>query len=275
MHAMAGAGRLRGLAILGAVAAALLVLVSTFANVFTVDLPASRRDVGITVHLTNWGVETTIGTDIVPNLLLAPRTGYPLVFCAAVLLGAAVVSAMARSSAATRVASLLSAVGAALMAGVAWSVVLVVSRFTDMFDMLPPGDDRTVGTSPGPGLWLLGGAVVLAGGASVAAFLRGREETVPPEADLATPALGFPVPVRLPDQDVPASTPARNAPPPPEPPPLATLPPDVEVPEQPYVRHAVDVPPPPTGLAPLAGPATAEPEPTAGRDSADRPNDGP
>ncbi|MCT2587283.1 hypothetical protein [Actinophytocola gossypii] len=262
MHAMAGAGRLRGLAILGTVAAGLLVLVSTFVNVFTLELSVSGSNMEATVHLTNWGVETTVGSEIAPNLLLAPHTGYPLMFCAAVLLGAAIVSATARSSAATRVAGLLSAVGAAFLAGVVWSVVLMASRLSEMFDFLPPTDDRTVSTSAAPGLWLLGGAVGLALGAAVAAFLRGREEPVLPEADLATPPMGFAV--QSPDQGEPVSQPVQDSPRP-----------DVEVPEQPYVRHAVDVPPPPTGLAPLAGPATSGAEPSAGSESADRPNDGP
>jgi len=252
MHAMAGAGRLRGLAILGAVAAGLLVLVATFATLCTAVLPTARNQAELTFELTNWGVESNWDDEIATDLFVAPDTGYPLVFCAVVLFAAGVVSGAARSTPGARAAGLLTAVGAALLVGVAWSVGMVVLPFGDAFDLQRDGAP-VAELSAGSGLWLLGAAVVLAVGAAVAAFLRGREEHVPPEADLATPALGFPVPVQLPNQDPPPSAPA-----PPDIPPPDIPPPDI--PEQPYVRHAADVPPPPTGLAPLAGPAPTDPE---------------
>ncbi|MPZ83719.1 MAG: hypothetical protein GEV28_26340 [Actinophytocola sp.] len=279
------ASRLRLAAAGCALLAAVGGMVGSFLDLFTGELKIDG-ETQLSLSVTSWGFDVEGGDPFGA----VPTSGYPLVFAAVLLFGAASMSALAASAAATpgttRGAAVVTVAGTAFLAGVVWAVGMELASFAGSFR--PVGittDGVTVEQSLGPGLWFLLVAVALAIAAAVLALLRPRRRTVPVgyqvspyQADMSTPRHGFPIPVALPGQAPPPVAQQRPhapfTPPPMAPIADATAPPPstmsypnprpVTPPPPGYPRPAPPVPP--TTPSPPSQPAdpspAAEPSPT-------------
>jgi hypothetical protein len=285
------AARLRLVAAGCALLAAVGALVGSFLNLFSGRLMVSG-DQQASMSITSWGF-TVQGAD---QFGAVPISGYPLVFAAVALFGAASMSGLAATAAATpgttRAAAVVTVAGTAFLVGVVWSVGMDLASFVNSFQPVGAVDNVSVERSLGPALWFLLAAVVLALIAAVTALLAPRRRPVaasyapsPYQADLTTPRHGFPVPVAFPAQDRPtpfmpppmtpivdATAPGTMshpnlhpvAPPPPRPDLLPTPPPS---------SHPIDPTPPPPPIEPPA--PSQSPDPSSPPDLSRPPNSGP
>jgi hypothetical protein len=164
-----------------AVAAGVLTLIGSLVPLYSTPIQISDAEWEVLV-LDSWRVasERTNGDSSGTLLLSTAAHGYSLVFAAVLLFAAAAVSvrSAATRSAPARVA-VLTVAGAAFLAGVGVSVGIEVVRFAATWGL--GVEPSPVPAAVGPGLWLLGAAVLLAVAAAVVAWLRVREaEPVPP-----------------------------------------------------------------------------------------------
>lgn len=221
--------------------AAAATVVSTFVDLLTADLLVNGES-RLKISIFSWGFDVEGGQ----TLGGVPIMGYPLVFAAVLLFAAASVSGLAVTASAspgtTRVAALLTAVAAAFLVGVVWSLAMQLASFSETFLRNGPANAAvTPESSVRPGVWFLVVAVALAAAATVTALPPVRRRApvaypvaypVGPEADMPTPRHGFPVPVTLPPPATPsqpfapysAQAPAQPNPPPATQPPPTTTP---------------------------------------------------
>ncbi|MBK1788293.1 hypothetical protein [Prauserella cavernicola] len=171
------------------VLAAALTVVGTFQPLFSGRVTALGQP-GFELKLTGWGVDT----DAPQQNGGVPLNGLPLVFAAALLLGAA---GLCLLPALRRAAGLLTAVATAFLAGAGWVVAMQVLSWIDTFRSTEASAEAALQvdttTSVGLGTWLFAGALVLAIAATVFALRAPSAGTVS-VAEQATPRFGLPAP---------------------------------------------------------------------------------
>jgi hypothetical protein len=189
----------RLLGALAAVVASALAFVGTFLALVSGELKFLGRSV-MTLSVTGWDVHA----DAAPGQPIpassygaAVQNGYPLAVSGALLFIAAILGVIAAPRMAPRgarsLAVLSSAVAAAFLAGALATVAVQAANLVDT--VRPTGTAAgnasfSADAGLGPGFWLELVAALLAIGAAVLAALPVRG----PEADLATPRYGFPMP---------------------------------------------------------------------------------
>jgi hypothetical protein len=171
------------------VLAAALTMVGAFLPLFTSTVRLGHPNSVLAVTISGWGIRAAANglPDEVPSNVGIADNGVPLVLAAALLVGVAVVRRFTVAA-------------SAFLAGVVLTIGLQEFAWHNSFR--PTGvtatvPDLTVELTVGTGFWLLVGAVVVAGLATV---LTLRPAPEPEREEPETPRLGIPVVVRLPDE---------------------------------------------------------------------------
>jgi hypothetical protein len=240
-------------------AALVLVIASAFLPLYSGELHIDSDFSGVNrieVTYTPWSVEVSprrggSGT------IQVPEVGYPLVFAAVILAGAACACWYAATPAAGRAAGRASAslmtAGVAFLVGTAWTIAVVASSGVEYFDSLG-AMGLGVETSGAylAGYWLLLVAALLGFAAAVLSLLPAREPAWQPPPPPVNPYLSTPPFGMAPPWPVPRDRPVVHALPP-EPVPGVTMAVGATVDPltgQPLVHGPGS---PPAGTGPLTG----------------------
>jgi hypothetical protein len=178
-----------------AVAAAVLVIVGSFLPLFIAEVRAAAG-VGLTITITSWDFQAKAASGLGPASRYGATAinGIPLVFGAVTLLIGGVLAFLAaarRSTPATSLAAaLITALGAAFLAGTAWTIGMQVISWFDSFR--PTGSATGVDLDAGIGLWIL----LLAAAAAITAASQTwpRNLRTPPHAPQPPIAPAHPTP---------------------------------------------------------------------------------
>jgi hypothetical protein len=198
----------RLLGVLVCFAASILTLLGSFMTLFRASLAFGQSN-QVTVTITAWDIHAESDGRSLPGGSIAAN-GAPLVFAATLLLAAALLGLYATAVpdrvGISRATIVLTAAGAAFLAGTTWTIGMQALSWKDLFGTPSGiGFDDGADTNVAAGFWLLVVATVAALVSPLLAWLPARARPQPDRIEPETPPLGIPLgaPVavvhRLPD----------------------------------------------------------------------------